>query len=154
MESRDYISKEIRQVFQKTEGDSILKCTMIASWIMAHFKGFNLKVIDVKEQSSLCDYFLLASVQNFVQAQSMADALTRHLKSYDLRTLSKEGMEDSEWLLIDFGDMIVHIFLESVRDIYDLDTLWKDSPTIEIPSSFYMSNVEQKETEKKLDHYF
>ena len=122
---------------------------------LATLKGVNLKVLDVKEQSSLSDYFLLASATNPTQAKSMANEIVEQFKRHGMSTVSKEGFSDmSDWILIDMGDILIHIFLESSRNVYDLDNLWREAKTLEIPQSYYFSSDEITSSPSDDNDYF
>ncbi|MCY4644197.1 MAG: ribosome silencing factor [Bacteriovoracales bacterium] len=121
---------------------------LAATWILAAFKGINLKIFDMRESSSLADYYVLGSAQNVTTARSMAEGLESHLKRHRYSARSIEGLESAQWILLDFGDMIIHIFQESVRDIFDLDELWKEYPSVPIPQEYYFSRPEGSEEEE------
>jgi len=67
----------------------------------------------------------------------MAEAISTAMDVNDYEMLSCEGIQEGRWVLLDFGDVIVHIFLEALRDYYDIENLWKDAPRIKVPSEFY-----------------
>jgi ribosome-associated protein len=115
---------------------------MAAAWLCGHYKGSNLKVIDVRGKNSLADFFILASASNITQAQSLADEILFQLKQFDVRSLSCEGLEGADWILLDTGDVMVHIFQESARSVYDLDGLWSKYSTVAIPESYYHAEPE------------
>lgn len=116
---------------------------MASAWILGNLKGVNLKVLDVSSTSSLSDYFVICSATNPTQAQSMGQEVLTQLKRHDHQALSKEGWSaDSDWMLLDMGDIIVHIFLETSRNVYDLDNLWTEAKTVEIPQEYYFSDEE------------
>lgn len=150
--SRDYIQKNVDQIM--AEHKFPLNMAMSCCWILGNFKGINLKLLDVSQCSSLADYYILASATNFTQAQSMADEIMRQMKRSGFGATSKEGHEnESEWLLLDLKDIIVHIFQENARPSYDLENLWKEAVQIEIPHSYYFSDQELQEDagDKKKD---
>jgi ribosome-associated protein len=134
--------------FIQSEVDKVLKSqkypqnsALAAAWIIAHFKGINIKIIDSKETSSLCDYNIIASAENTIQAKSMADEIVKNLKASGMQVISQEGLIKGEWILIDLGDVIVHILQDICRDSYDLDSLWNGQPQVEIPQEFYFGQA-------------
>jgi ribosome-associated protein len=134
--------------FIQTEIDKVLNSTsfpqnsaLAAAWIIAHFKGINIKIIDSKKTSSLCDYNIIASAENTMQAKSMADQIVRNMRASGMTVISQEGLEQAEWILIDLGDIIVHIFQDVCRHSYDLDGLWSDQPLVKIPQEFYFGQA-------------
>ena len=97
------------------------------------------------------------SVNNKTQASSVASEIMSQLKSHNASCISQEGLDTGEWILLDFGDVIIHIFQESSRDIYDLDTLWGNFPTAPIPPEYYISSniIDPKnEMTNKMKNYF
>jgi len=90
--------------------------------------------LEVTEQFGLADAFLIVggSVERNVQA--ISDAVEDALNDSGTRTLRREGRETGRWVLLDFGDLIVHIFHEEERDFYQLERLWQDCPVIDVAS--------------------
>lgn len=144
--SNEYISKEVEKIITDKSLEFPLNVAMASAWCLGNLKGVNLKILDIKKTSSLSDYFVLASATNFTQAKSMADVVTVQMKSRGFEPISREGMNDADWILIDFGDVIVHIFHEASRDVYDFENLQKDAKNIEIPNSYYYSSEEAEKT--------
>jgi ribosome-associated protein len=87
----------------------------------------NLVALDVREISSFADYFLICSGANTRQIQSIADEIESKLKEAGEYPSSVEGYQNAEWVLIDYGDFVIHIFSEKARAYYDLDRLWRDA---------------------------
>lgn len=145
--SKSYIETNVDQIFEEKEFP--LNMAMACCWILGNFKGINLKLLDVSKSSSLADYYILASANNPTQAQSMADEIVSQMKRKGHPTKSKEGHEsESEWVLLDLRDIIVHIFQENSRPVYDLDNLWEDAKVVEIPHSYYFSDSELEQEER------
>ena len=94
-------------------------------------KGGLIKVLDVKDLTSVADYFILSSTRNKKQAQAAADAVEEKMKENNIRCLRKEGYREGDWILMDFSDVIVHIFTDDERRHYELDSLWGDAPVEE-----------------------
>lgn len=94
-------------------------------------KAFDLDVLSVGELTSIADYFILASAGNERQAAAIADAVVDQLKQQlGIRPLLIEGTTPGRWILLDYGDFIVHIFTEDVRRFYGLERLWGDAPNV------------------------
>ncbi len=89
-------------------------------------KGEDIRVIDIREVSVLADYFLIASGSNANQVQAMADNVQEELgkAGYDCRQV--EGYQSANWILMDYGDIIVHVFDKEDRLFYDLERIWRD----------------------------
>ncbi|OUR97445.1 ribosome silencing factor [Halobacteriovorax marinus] len=121
---------------------------MATAWILGNFKGINLKILDVSKTSSLTDFFVLASATNPTMAQSMADVIVKQLKDHGYEMISREGSQKGDdWILLDFGDIIVHVFLDISRNVYDLDNLWENAVEVEIPNSYYFSSEDEEKSE-------
>lgn len=120
----------------------LLNQAMGAAWIIANFKGVNIKVLNSSKTSSLCDYNILATAENIIQARAMVDELQANLKPKSEEARSLEGMQDGEWILLDLGDVIIHIFQENTRDVFDLDGLWSSLESVQIPQEFYFTSSE------------
>ena len=94
-------------------------------------KATDLDVLSVAGLTSIADYFILCSANNERQAQAIADEILDRLKSeLNVRPLLVEGTTPGRWVLLDFGDFIVHIFTEDVRRFYGLERLWGDAPNV------------------------
>ena len=94
-------------------------------------KATDLDVLAVAELTSIADYFILASATNERQAAAIADAVTDRLREeLNVKPLLVEGTTPGRWVLLDFGDFIVHIFTEDVRRFYGLERLWGDAPNV------------------------
>lgn len=150
-----YIEKEVKKVLESKDYAFPLNQAMGAAWIIANFKGINIKVLDSSNTSSLCDYNIIATAENIIQARAMVDELQGNLKEKSEEPRSLEGMEDGEWILLDLGDVIVHIFQENTRDVFDLDGLWSNLDSVAIPQEFYFSSAEgSNKKEVSAENYF
>lgn len=150
--SREYIEKEITKIISSEEFPKNM--ALASAWIIAHFKGVNIKIFDVSQTSSLCDYNIVASAENSTQAKAIVDEIQRQLKQH-INVNSLEGLTDCEWVLLDLLDVIVHIFQETTRDVFALEDLWKDSPKVEIPAEYYYGPGEElKPSSDPTENYF
>ena len=94
-------------------------------------KAADLDVLSVGDLTSIADYFILASASNERQAQAIADSVVDRLRDeLGVRPLLIEGTTPGRWILLDFGDFIVHIFTADVRRFYGLERLWGDAPNV------------------------
>lgn len=87
----------------------------------------------VGELTSFADAFVIATAGSDRQARAVADAVVESAKSAGTAVLGVEGYEDGRWILIDAGDVVVHVFVRDAREHYDLDRLWGDAPRIDLP---------------------
>ncbi|MBQ9590043.1 MAG: ribosome silencing factor [Butyrivibrio sp.] len=94
-------------------------------------KGEDIKVIDISEISTLADYFIIAGGTNINQVQALADSVQEKLGRAGHHTKNVEGYESGNWILLDFGDIIVHVFDSENRLFYDLERIWRDGKLIE-----------------------
>lgn len=88
------------------------------------------------EVSSLCsyaDYLLIVTATSAPQAQAICDGCMGKVKAAGLSVVNKEGLDSARWVLIDFGDVVLHVFQPDERGYYDLETLWVEAPRIDIP---------------------
>ena len=94
-------------------------------------KAIDLDVLAVGELTSIADYFIIASATNERQAAAIADSITDKLKEeMRVKPLLVEGTTPGRWILLDFGDFVVHIFTEDMRRFYGLERLWGDAPNV------------------------
>ena len=94
-------------------------------------KACDIKIIDISEVSVMADYFLIASGTNRNQVQAMADNVEEKLKEVDVHPRQIEGYRTANWILMDFNDIIVHIFNEEDRLFYNLEKIWLDGKVID-----------------------
>ena len=87
-------------------------------------KGIDIRIISIKEISSIADYIIIATGSSNRHLTSMAEHIERNLKKIGQKTLSKEGENQSEWVLLDLGDIIVHLFKKEIREFYNLEKMW------------------------------
>ncbi|MBI9014279.1 MAG: ribosome silencing factor [Clostridiales bacterium] len=95
-------------------------------------KGHNIKVLDVKELTSIADYFIIATGTSTRHATSLAESVEEELSKIGFDTAHKEGYRTGEWILLDYIDVIVHVFTEETRDFYKLEKMWKDAEILDI----------------------
>lgn len=95
-------------------------------------KGENIKVIDISGVSVLADYFIIANGSNRNQVQALVDNVQEELYKMGHEPLQVEGYQTGNWILMDYGDIIVHVFSKEDRLFYDLERIWRDGKDIEI----------------------
>ena len=106
----------------------------IAYHALADKKGEDIKIIDISGISILADYFLIASGSNESQIRAMVDNVEEELLKAGYSVKQREGYGSGSWVLMDFGDIIVHVFDKENRLFYDLERIWRDGKTIDIES--------------------
>lgn len=93
-------------------------------------KALDVKIIDISDISVLADYFLIASGSNRNQVQAMVDNVQEELHKTGFDAKQVEGYHTANWILLDYGDIIIHVFDEENRLFYDLERIWRDGKTI------------------------
>ncbi|GHT79066.1 ribosomal silencing factor RsfS [Actinomycetota bacterium] len=107
---------------------------IIAAQAALEKKAKDVLVQEVKKTLVIVDYFVIASGENNRQITAICDAVEEALlNKANLKPIGREGLEKQDWVLLDYGDFVVHVFLSATRDFYRLDSLYNDAPLITIP---------------------
>lgn len=108
----------------------------LALQLASEKKASDLRALDLREIASFAEFFIIASAANQRQVQAICDEINEQLKKkLNSRPVRIEGYSGAEWVLMDYGDFIVHIFNKEAREFYDLERLWRDAKRVEIPAS-------------------
>jgi ribosome-associated protein len=100
-------------------------------------KAVSLIGLDLREVASFTEFFVIASGTNQRQVQAIADEINEQLKKQlRRRPIRVEGYNSGEWVLLDYGDFVIHLFDEKAREFYDLERLWRDARRVDIPEIF------------------
>jgi ribosome-associated protein len=99
-------------------------------------KAYDLVVLEVRDLTSIADYFIICSGRSDRQVQSISQGIEEKLREQGVSAASIEGYTRGQWVLMDFSDVIVHIFYQPVREFYDLEGLWADAPRVELPEPY------------------
>ncbi|MFI3209706.1 MAG: ribosome silencing factor [Peptostreptococcaceae bacterium] len=94
--------------------------------------GKDISIINIGSTSSLCDYFVIASGSSQRQVKAIADNVEDELTKCDIEPRGKEGYDSQNWVLLDYGDVMVHVFDEESREFYNLEKLWQDAPFVDV----------------------
>ena len=100
--------------------------------ILKDKKAKDIEVIDIRELTTITDYFVICSGTSSRHIKSLTDELEQGLNDIGVMELSKEGYSTANWVLVDIGDVVVHIFQQEFRDLYDLERIWSDGIRVEI----------------------
>lgn len=111
---------------------SSLELATLAARAAAARKAEDVCVYDLHIVSSFCDAFIVCHGTNRRQVTAIAQGVIDELRAKNIRPLGVEGMDAGRWVLIDFGEIVVHVFDEPMRGFYDLDGLWGDAPKLKI----------------------
>lgn len=95
-------------------------------------KAVDIRVLDIEKISTIADYFIIASGANRNQVQAMADQVEETLGKVGFEPKSVEGYRNANWILLDYGDVVLHIFDEENRLFYDLERIWRDGTQVEL----------------------
>jgi ribosome-associated protein len=119
----------------ETLPDDAIVAPLIAARAAESKKAIDLRIFDLRGVSSFADFFVICSASNARQIQAIADGVAGELKKAGWIPLGIEGYETAEWVLVDYGDVIVHIFSEKARSFYDLERLWRQAKEIKFPET-------------------
>ena len=103
---------------------------LLASSIIKERKAINPVLFEVGKLTSIADYFLIASGNSSRQVQAIGRHLSRRMREKGLKAYGVEGEREGHWILMDYGDLVIHIFYQPVREFYDLEGLWIEAPRI------------------------
>jgi ribosome-associated protein len=99
-------------------------------------KAYDLVVLQAEHLSSIADYFIIATGRSDVQVQSICRGIEERMEREGARPLSIEGFNLGYWVVLDYNDVVVHIFYEPIRDVYRLETNWTDAQRVALPEPF------------------
>ncbi|MBV8572903.1 MAG: ribosome silencing factor [Acidobacteriaceae bacterium] len=94
-------------------------------------KAADIRILDLRDITTFTDFFVICSVANPRQAHAVSDEIAKELKRIGELPVSVEGYDTAEWILMDYGDFLVHIFSETARSYYDLERLWRHGKIVE-----------------------
>ncbi|MCI8570820.1 MAG: ribosome silencing factor [Lachnospiraceae bacterium] len=112
--------------------EEVKEMARLAINAMEDKKAEDIRVIDISQVSVLADYFIIASGSNRSQIQTLSDAVEEKLGKAGYPVKQIEGYQNANWVLLDFGDIIVHIFDQENRLFYDLERIWRDGRSMDI----------------------
>ncbi|MCK9280993.1 MAG: ribosome silencing factor [Melioribacteraceae bacterium] len=124
--------------------DSLKFAKKIADIVLSK-KGTDIKILDLRKLSGISDYFLICSADSDRQVKAIADEVDKMLSEEGIKCFHREGFESLNWVILDYFDVIVHVFKNETRQFYGLEKLWGDAPTITIEDE--LPNTE-KEVER------
>jgi ribosome-associated protein len=104
----------------------------LAARAMLDKQGLDVALLDLRGLSGIADFFLIGSARSTTHADTVAEAVRVTLRAHGVRPRHTEGSAESGWLLLDYGDVVVHVFLEATRGFYALERLWGDAPLISV----------------------
>ena len=127
--------------------DERIRLTLNAAW---EKKALNLTVLDLRDIASFTDFFVIATGTNRRQVQAISDEVVERLKHSGTRAARVEGYQTAEWILVDYGDFVVHVFDDKARRFYDLERLWREAKRIDVsPPGSEVSNLKSEISDRK-----
>lgn len=107
--------------------DSLEFAKLVAELILSK-KGYDVKLFNLQKLSSIADYFVICSADSDIQVKAIADEVDKKLRDIGIKCYFKEGYDSLNWVLLDYFDVVVHIFRNESRLFYNLEKLWGDAP--------------------------
>jgi ribosome-associated protein len=124
----EHIHEDQSMVASATEITVSKEDAVAAAQIALDKKALDVVLLEVGEVTSFADYFLICSGRTAIQVKAIVNAIEQHLKEQGIRPLHIEGLSESRWVLLDYDELIIHVFLDETRHFYDLERLWSDVP--------------------------
>jgi len=121
------------------------KRTLLCARYALEKNAYDLIVMEVGALTSVADYFLICTGRSDTQVQAIVQSIEENLERSNIRPLSIEGYKSAQWVLMDYGDVVVHVFYRPVRAFYDLERLWSRAPRPTLPEP-YLSQAQSLKT--------
>lgn len=122
----------MRKLKKEYRDKSGLELAQVCAQVALDTKAEDVVILDVRGQASFTDFFVIMNGRSTRHVQGLAEAIEGEMRSKRVKTSRAEGLQDGMWVLLDFEDVVVHIFYYDQREFYDLEGLWHDAPRIEI----------------------
>ncbi|HYA37146.1 MAG TPA: ribosome silencing factor [Candidatus Methylomirabilis sp.] len=132
------------------KADKARKVQRWANDALAEAKARDIAVLDVRKVSDFTDYMVIATGTSNRHVQSTADKVVESLREHGVRPVGSEGQKIGDWVLIDFGDVVVHVMREQTRDFYNLEKLWSDARPVK-PSEAGRASPRKKKSKPRLN---
>ena len=120
-----------------TATDHAVELIRAAALAASEKLGTDLVAFDVSEQLAITDAFLLATGANDRQVRAIVEEVEDKLRELDAKPIRREGHRDGRWVLLDYGDVVIHVQHAEEREFYALERLWRDCPAIELPAEVH-----------------
>ncbi|HEX7333693.1 MAG TPA: ribosome silencing factor [Pyrinomonadaceae bacterium] len=131
----------VRPTAEPAAGEGLDERVLAALHAASEKKAIEPVVLDLREIASFTDYFVIVSGANERQVQAISDEVYETLKKSGHAAARVEGYKTAEWILLDYGDFVVHVFEQKARKFYDLERLWRESKRIEVPAEFHSDSA-------------
>ena len=113
-------------MFEKKQ--PVIKAADLVAGFAAEKSGENIVIMDMSRVSGICDFFVVCSASSVVRAKTIAENVELKMKQEGHRVFHREGLKEGKWVLLDFGEIVLHIFQDETRKRYNLEDLWGDAP--------------------------
>ncbi len=124
-----FYMRELKKEHRERTGLELVK---LCAEVALETKAIDLVVLDVRGISSFTDFFVIMSGRSSRHVQGLAEAIESELRSKRVSSKHAEGLQDGLWVLLDYGDIVAHIFYSDKREFYDLEGLWHDAPRLDL----------------------
>ena len=132
-------------VTENSQVDETLEIARLVARISDDFRGKDILVLDMRPITPIVDFFVIATANSQRQMKALGEEVARVMKKRGQQRLGEEGTEgDGVWVLQDFGDVVLHVFSQEGRELYDLEGLWADAPRVDVGLSGKSSDVEDE----------
>jgi len=118
-------------ITKRIDRDAVLEWASTAAWVADDKQGTDTVVLEVGAVLAITDFFVITSATNTRQVRTIADEIEKKLKEIGVAPLREEGRSDLTWVLLDYGDLVVHVFFDETRRFYDIERLYRDVPVID-----------------------
>lgn len=133
--SLDHETTKIEITESRTPFSELDETMKLALKCASDKKAINISALDLREIASFTEFFAITGGTNQRQVQAISDEINEQLKKQlSTKPVRVEGYNTAEWILMDYGDFIIHIFEQKAREFYDLERLWRDAKKVEIPT--------------------
>ena len=116
------------------------------SGLIFNKKGYNVLILDLRNLASFADYFVICSADSDTQVKAIADEVDKSLRDEGIKCWHREGYNALTWVLLDYVDVVVHIFKNESRQFYNIEKLWGDAPTVEVEDPLLKKTVKRTRT--------
>ena len=108
----------------------------------ANKKAEYIKVLDLRALATFTDYFVICTGFSQPQVQAISDSIAIELKEEGFQPISVEGYREGRWVVVDYGDIVIHVFQDALRDYYEIEQLWFDAKKVPIPQELYITSIQ------------
>lgn len=135
--SRTAETETLEVVAETTPFDELDDEVKLALSCASEKKAIDMVALDLREITSFTEFFVIASGMNQRQVQAVSDEISERLRKHMKAKANRiEGYQGGEWVLLDYGDFVVHVFNQESRGFYDLERLWRDAKRVQLPETF------------------